>query len=82
MRQIYATPTSHRSYLAILWLVSITLLGLALRVWAIGAKGLWLDEAFSIWMARQPLGDLLGWIVRIDQHPPLYYVLLHCWLLP
>ncbi|HRA68502.1 MAG TPA: glycosyltransferase family 39 protein, partial [Caldilinea sp.] len=41
---------------------------------------LWLDEAFSIWMARQPLGDLLGWIVRIDQHPPLYYVLLHGWL--
>ncbi len=63
-----------------LWLGAITLLGLGLRVWAIGAKGLWLDEAFSIWMSRHPLPDLLDWIVRIDQHPPLYYAVLHGWL--
>ena len=56
------------------------MLGLLLRVWAIGAKGLWLDEAFSIWMGRHPLPELLDWIVRIDQHPPLYYALLHGWL--
>ena len=63
-----------------LWLGAITLLGLALRVWALGAKGLWLDEAFSIWMSRHALPDLFDWLVRIDQHPPLYYVLLHGWL--
>jgi len=63
-----------------LWLGIITLLGLGLRVWALGAKGLWLDEAFSIWMGRHPLPELLDWIVRIDQHPPLYYTLLHGWL--
>ncbi len=63
-----------------LWLGAITLLGLGLRVWALGAKGLWLDEAFSIWMSRHPLPELLDWLVRIDQHPPLYYALLHGWL--
>ena len=62
------------------WLGAITLFGLALRVWAIGAKGLWLDEAFSIWMSRHALTELFDWLVRIDQHPPLYYLLLHGWL--
>jgi hypothetical protein len=61
-------------------LVVITVLGGLLRFSAIGAKGLWLDEAFSIWMGRQSLPALLGWLVRIDQHPPLYYSLLHFWL--
>ncbi|MCB9122572.1 MAG: glycosyltransferase family 39 protein [Caldilineaceae bacterium] len=69
-----------RVAVAALWLGAITLLGLGLRVWAIGAKGLWLDEAFSIWMSRHPLPELLDWLVRIDQHPPLYYALLHGWL--
>ncbi|NIV36538.1 MAG: hypothetical protein GWN58_46025, partial [Anaerolineae bacterium] len=46
----------------------------------IGSKGLWLDEAFSVWLGWQPLGEMLSWLVRIDQHPPLYYVLLHFWM--
>ena len=75
-----ATQTGRRPLAALLWLGAITLLGLALRLWAIGAKGLWLDEAFSIWMSRHALGELLDWLVRIDQHPPLYYTLLHFWL--
>lgn len=54
--------------------------GLALRFWQIGHAGLWLDEAFSLWMASQKLTDMAGWLVRIDQHPPLYYGLLHGWL--
>lgn len=46
----------------------------------IGSKGLWLDEAFSVWLGWQPLPEMLGWIVRIDQHPPLYYILLRFWM--
>ena len=61
-------------------LAGITAIGLILRVWEIGAKGLWLDEAFSVWLGWQPLGELLSWLVRIDQHPPLYYALLHFWI--
>ncbi len=74
------TASGSRSSAWALWLGAITLLGLLLRVWAIGAKGLWLDEAFSIWMSRHALPDLFDWLVRIDQHPPLYYALLHGWL--
>jgi uncharacterized membrane protein len=64
-----------------LWLVIlITLIGGFLRVLLLGAKGMWLDETFSVWMSSHPLPDMLQWIVRIDQHPPLYYVLLHYWI--
>ena len=54
--------------------------GLALRFWQIGDAGLWLDEAFSLWMGSQRLTEMAGWLARIDQHPPLYYALLHGWL--
>lgn len=58
----------------------ITLAGGFLRVLLLGAKGLWLDETFSIWLANQDVAGMLQWIVRIDQHPPLYYLLLHAWI--
>ena len=61
-------------------LLAIVVLGGFLRVHEIGTKGLWLDEAFSVWVGWQPIDGLLGWLVRIDQHPPLYYLLLHFWM--
>ncbi len=54
-------------------------MGAFLRFYAIGSKTLWLDEAFSIWVAHQPLVASWAWLIRIDQHPPLYYGLLHFW---
>ncbi len=58
----------------------ITLIGGFLRVLLLGTKGMWLDETFSVWMASHSVVDMLQWIVRIDQHPPLYYLLLHYWI--
>lgn len=60
--------------------VLITLAGYFLRVLLLDAKGLWVDETFSIWMAHQSIPDILQWAVKIDQHPPLYYLLLHYWV--
>jgi mannosyltransferase len=63
------------------WLVIfITLVGGWLRVLMLGTKGMWLDETFSVWLANQSVGDMLQWTVKIDQHPPLYYLLLHYWI--
>jgi hypothetical protein len=63
------------------WLVlGITLLGGFLRVLMVGAKGMWLDETFSVWMASHTLSEMMAWLVRIDQHPPLYYFLLNLWI--
>ncbi len=39
---------------------------------------LWLDEALTVNIASQPLGDLHR-LLRHDGAPPLYYVLLHLW---
>jgi len=63
------------------WLVVfITLMGGVLRILLIIKNGMWLDETFSVWLANQSIADMLQWIVRIDQHPPLYYFLLHYWI--
>jgi hypothetical protein len=63
------------------WLVIIiVLIGGFLRVFLLDKNGLWLDEAFSVWMASHSVVDMLQWTVRIDQHPPLYYLLLHYWM--
>ncbi len=63
------------------WLVLIiTVIGVGLRVLLLEQKGLWLDETFSIWMANHNVADMLQWVIRIDQHPPLYYLLLHYWI--
>ena len=62
------------------WVILITAIGLWLRVFLLGSKGMWLDEAFSVWLASHSVVDLLHWSVRIDPHPPLYYLLLHFWM--
>ena len=63
------------------WMVIIiTLVGGFLRVLLLGTKGMWLDETFSVWMASHSVPDMMQWIARIDQHPPLYYLLLHYWI--
>ncbi len=63
------------------WLVIIiTLVGGFLRVLLLDNKGMWLDETFSVWLANHSVADMLRWIVKIDQHPPLYYLLLHAWI--
>jgi mannosyltransferase len=63
------------------WLVIIiAMIGGFLRVVMLGNKGMWLDETFSVWLANHSVVDMLQWIVKIDQHPPLYYLLLHYWI--
>lgn len=63
------------------WLVIvITLLGGGLRVLLLDNKGLRFEETFSVWLSSHNVVDMLQWIVKIDNHPPLYYLLLHYWI--
>lgn len=63
------------------WLaLIITLIGGFLRILLLSVKGMWLDETFSVWMASHSVEEMLEWMVKIDQHPPLYYLLLHYWM--
>ena len=58
----------------------ILLLGLALRIYQIGAKSFWFDESASIWISQRPLAGVLPELVRSEENPPLYYLLLHFWM--
>jgi len=57
----------------------LIIIGAAWRFYLIGDKTIWLDEAFSIWLADYSLIRIWFWLIQIDQHPPLYYSLLHYW---
>lgn len=78
-----AAPVPERSrprWLRVLLVLGVTTLAFLLRWFRIGSDGLWIDEAFSVWLARQPLREMVSWVARVDHHPPLYYALLHGWV--
>jgi mannosyltransferase len=55
-------------------LSAVTLVALALRLYGVGIKPLWIDEAYSLERARQPLLQL--WTELIADHVPAYFALL------
>lgn len=57
----------------------LVLLALGLRVPTI-SRYYWIDESISIGIASHPLGQIPA-LLRLDGSPPLWYVLLHFWLL-
>jgi uncharacterized membrane protein len=58
-------------------LVAVVATALVLRFWI--RSDLWLDEALTVDIARQPLHDIPA-LLRRDGAPPLFYVLLHLWM--
>lgn len=69
------TPHTHRTRLLLL---AGLLLAFGLRLFRLGAESLWYDEAVSVYLASQPIADLVAHTAR-DIHPPGYYLLLHLW---
>lgn len=60
--------------------LALTLLGAALRLWQIGAKGLWYDEAATALMARASAGEIIQFHWRAAfEHPPLWVLLMAGW---
>jgi uncharacterized membrane protein len=55
----------------------VLVVALVLRFWT--RSDLWLDEALTVNIAKQPLHQLPGLLKR-DGAPPLFYVLLHFWM--
>ena len=58
---------------------SILLLALLIRSLGLGAESAWIDEGYSLALARYPIPEIIRG-TAVDQHPPLYYLLLHFWL--
>jgi len=61
-------------------LAAALLVALVIRLAAIGAQSVWLDEGYSLALAHHDAGFILSFTVRSDIHPPLYYLALHAWL--
>lgn len=62
-------------------LTLVVLAGGALRFYQLGFQSLWLDEAASVAFASGDLGYIFRFTFSKEPNPPLYYVLLHYWLL-
>ena len=61
-------------------LAGLTLAGFLLRLYCLGAKNLWLDEMWSVVIARMPLHSVL-WSARTqDPNAALYNICLHFWM--
>lgn len=61
------------------FIIFIILLAATLRLYNLGKQSLWLDEAYSVMMSKN-LVNL--WLDQIkDSSPPLYYTILHFWIL-
>ncbi len=75
MRDSYSENTMFRVY--VLFFVYLFILCGLLLAKARGS--LWLDEAYSVTVARGSLNDLIK-SLKADTWPPLYYVLLWLWI--
>jgi hypothetical protein len=65
--------------LLLLLVTGVTLVALALRLYALPGRSIWFDEAVSVGFAALPWPELLK-ATSADVNPPLYYLLLHLWL--
>lgn len=61
---------------------AILTLALAIRLWEVNARSLWLDEGMEYWVATAPLARLFAAVRDGIQDPPLYSLLLHFWMTP
>jgi hypothetical protein len=60
-------------------MVLILLLAVLLRLWSIDKESFWADEGWSMVLSKgATLSDVTLNMVN-DQHPPLYFILLHYW---
>jgi len=75
-RARFASPTGSLSAL-----LAILVAGLVLRLYGLGSESLWWDEVYAISTMADP-GPLE--IIRLsstDNNPPLFYLILHYWML-
>src|SRR5579859_1578933 len=62
-------------------LVAVLLLAFWLRAFHLGKQSLWYDEAFSAFVVNRSWLSMAQFMASIvDNHPPLYYVVLHAFL--
>lgn len=61
-------------------LIAVVAIALVVRFHSITVPAVWYDEAYSLLLAAESPSTIWSTTAR-DVHPPLYYVLLHYWML-
>jgi mannosyltransferase len=61
-------------------IAAITTIGGLLRAFHLGAQSLWLDELFSVFVARRDWAQVILGTAQGDTNPPLFNLLLHFFL--
>jgi uncharacterized membrane protein len=59
-------------------LMTIVIVAALLRFYNLDSAPIWMDEAFTLQVSKQPLSVIL--FNEVDNHPPLFYSLEHLWL--
>lgn len=62
------------------WVLAISGLAAALRVYHLGAESFWFDEADIVSQAQAPLATVLGGFLNAGENGPLYTLLLWGWV--
>ncbi len=65
-----------------LLLVGLLLIAFGVRTWNLSSAEFWLDEAVSHYIAKNSPEEIVRYTLsRSREHPPLYYLLLHGWMI-
>src|SRR6516164_1043392 len=71
---------SKTRFATVLMLAAIIGLAFLIRVWNITKESFWADEGWTMVLSKGPtLSDVVQTMAN-DQHPPLYFALLHYWI--
>ena len=63
------------------FVLAIVLFAFLIRFHNIDKEDIWLDEAYSLYVAEQPsFTDLINNMSTYEDNPPLYYISLHYWI--
>ena len=63
----------------ILLVLGILAVAVGLRLYDVGGKDVWIDEANGVIMSQGTLPELFA-PLKLDSSPPLYYIILHGWM--
>jgi len=76
----YQSMGNPRRIPRVVLLLVLALLAFTLYIFRLDHQSLWYDEGFSVYLAEMSLGEVTARTAS-DIHPPLYYFLLHFWML-
>ncbi|HEX8732454.1 MAG TPA: glycosyltransferase family 39 protein [Ktedonobacterales bacterium] len=75
------TPQAWRRFAPAASIIGLIAVAAVLRFIGITHQSLWLDEAYSAYLAAHRFPQILAFTASSDAHPPLYYLVLHVWML-